>query len=699
MAWFRHLKLAVKLSLSVGSVMLLVLAVLVGMSLKQLYDVSMKKGELEAHDTGQDFVLDLEIETTSVQSDLMLLSEMLLKAREQKNWNREQVVALFKDHLASRTNLFGLYTLWEPNQFDNQDKAFVQKNQYSDASGRFLPYVFRTGSNISVEQLNDYEKANSYYTLPKANRKLTVLEPYIYKANGQELLLTSIVLPIIDKNGQFLGIVGADMLLDEFQQKVKKASNETAYVTIISNQGTYIAHGTDDKKVNVPYGDRQEKIDLLEGMKKGVTMAYSLNPTGQPVNRTYDKIQFQGSDQTWYVETVTLKEAVLSTYNEVLRSSLILAVVALIVMTVMISLVLRLLVTRNLNEANRMLGIMASGDFTHQMAVRSRDEFGQMAGHFNRTIESQRKMLQMVSDLSMSVGATSEQLAASADQTGQAAETIAESVQSVAAGAEQQGQQALEASRAMTEMAVGVGRVAESSSGVTESIQDVAKQTKTGRERIEQAIGQMTAVQQISRQSEEAIERLQTRSVEVGSIIGLISQISMQTNLLALNAGIEAARAGEHGRGFAVVAGEVRKLAEQTKEAAAKVEELLEEIRSDTEKAAAAVRSGAAEIVLGVESVTETGQIFAVISQEMESVQGQMEEVSAAAEEMSAGTEQVTATVDELARIAQDAAGHSQGVAAASEEQLASMEEISSSSAALSSMVQELLDQFSRFKV
>ncbi|WP_159884696.1 methyl-accepting chemotaxis protein [Paenibacillus puerhi] len=679
--------------------MILIFALLITMSLKQLHTVSVAKGELEARDKGETFLIELRQEVSMIQSDLTLMSEMLLMAREQKSWTRDQVVELLQQYLSNQTGLMGIYTLWEPDQFDRQDKANALKPLYNDPSGRFTPYVYRTGSSIRIEPLHGFEKEGSYYTLAKKSKKFTVMEPYFYQTNGEDTLLTSLVVPILDKNGEFLGIVGADLTLDALQQRVKQTSNDTAYVTIFSDKGTYIAHGIDDKKVNVPYGDRQEKIDLFNGAVSGIMQAYSLNPNGEPVNRTFEKITFRGSDQSWYVETVVLKKEVMSTFNEVLRSSLLVAVVSLILLALLITLVLRLLVTRNLNEANRMLGIMASGDFTQQMTVRSRDEFGQMAEHFNHMIDTQRKVLLMVSELSTSAGMTSQQLAASAEQTGQAAETIAESVQNVAIGAELQEQQTTEASRAMTEMAVGVGRVAESSSGVTESIQDVVQQTKAGSERIQQAIEQMNAVQQTSRQSEAAIERLQVRSVEIGSIMELISQISMQTNLLALNAGIEAARAGEHGRGFAIVAGEVRKLAEQTKDAAAKVEELLEEIRNETEKAAAAARSGSAEVRMGVESVTETGHIFTVITAEMGTVQSQMEEVSAAAEQMSAGTEQVTATVEELARIAQEAASHSQSVAAASEEQLASMEEISTSSASLSSMVKELLNQLSRFKV
>ena len=69
---------------------------------------------------------------------------------------------------------------------------------------------------------------------------------------------------------------------------------------------------------------------------------------------------------------------------------------------------------------------------------------------------------------------------------------------------------------------------------------------------------------------------IQTSAGRIGDIIGVIDAIAFQTNILALNAAVEAARAGEHGRGFAVVAGEVRKLAQNSSDAANQIKELIE---------------------------------------------------------------------------------------------------------------------------
>ena len=106
---------------------------------------------------------------------------------------------------------------------------------------------------------------------------------------------------------------------------------------------------------------------------------------------------------------------------------------------------------------------------------------------------------------------------------------------------------------------------------------------------------------------DKAVGKVATSANKIDEIVTLISSIAAQTNLLALNAAIEAARAGEQGKGFAVVAEEVRKLAEQTKEATIQISDLIRGNVVNINEALEAVDEANKNIELGIVNVQNAG--------------------------------------------------------------------------------------------
>lgn len=112
----------------------------------------------------------------------------------------------------------------------------------------------------------------------------------------------------------------------------------------------------------------------------------------------------------------------------------------------------------------------------------------------------------------------------------------------------------------------------------------------------------------------EQILSLSEQTSQIGTITNLVSDLANQTNMLALNAAVEAARAGEHGKGFAVVAAEIRKLADESKKSAERINALVEDIQKATNSTVMATEEGTRTVDQGIKLAQKTVEAFNVVT-------------------------------------------------------------------------------------
>lgn len=343
---------------------------------------------------------------------------------------------------------------------------------------------------------------------------------------------------------------------------------------------------------------------------------------------------------------------------------------------------------------------IADGDLTGKpIAVRNKDEIGDLAQAFNIMSGNLRTLIHQVGNSAEHVAASSEELTASTEQTSTATEQVAITMGEIATGMDTQVRMVSDGFQTMNELTTGFQQVTVNTLNMSEEATKVSAKTVSGSESVESAVGQMNSIHDTVSGLSAVIEELSRHSRDIVKMVDSISEISAQTNLLSLNAAIEAARAGEHGRGFQVVATEVRKLSEQSARSAEQIVPLVASMEKGMRNAAQSMSLVTAEVQEGIELVHQAGATFNEIREAVGNVAGQTQEVSASIEQMSAGVEQISISMKIIMEVTESGAAGTEEVSASSEEQLSAMQEIASAANDLSSMAEQLQQTVRQFKV
>lgn len=373
--------------------------------------------------------------------------------------------------------------------------------------------------------------------------------------------------------------------------------------------------------------------------------------------------------------------------------------IALLIGVVLIYLVIRRMV-RPVVKLSAHVNRIAKGDLTVEpLAYSSKDEVGVLVSDMNGMSANLRKLIQEVNQTSVLVAASSQELTASAEQTGKASEQIALVSQDLAAGADKQLKSLEETSGIINRMSEAVQQIARNANDVTQSAADTAFKAESGLHSAITAEEQMNAISRSMDELSQTVEVLGEQSKEIGSIVEVITDIAGQTNLLSLNAAIEAARAGEQGRGFAVVADSIRKLAEQSGRSAQQITALVSEILAQMGKVAVTVSTASKEVGEGAGMVHSAGEAFGTIRSSATDTAERIEQVSQSVAHLSEGSMRLVESVKVLLAVADTTAEGTHNASAAAEEQLATMEEITASANYLSKLAEELQNLIEQFKV
>lgn len=558
----------------------------------------------------ESYALREQIENEIESSCVLIESLATLLSEPNHPAQRREVINMVIAALPNYPMLEGIGIVFEPNAFDGADSAFIYAPG-CDHVGRYAPYI--ANAHDGTARFDDtcfnyvVDSPDSWYFNPKRTKSPHVTNAYYVKILDRDstLLFTHSV-PVL-RDGEFMGVVQADIMLTTLIEWVERAQlfGAQAEATLFSPTWQRLATGSSERRARLTNSEDTLNLDdIIALMESGTNFSFQEK---NDLIVSYMTVPIGRSSFPMILE-VTVPRSV--AFAGVTRRTILIIVGALLILTLGIVLALRLVhqMLKPIAEVNKNVAEIASGNLVHVAAskYKHQDEISNISGNVISMAAQLRALLMDVDHSSASLASVSEGINAQSQSIARASSSEAASTEEASA------QCALVKSRCKEDQEL------------VDTVVAIAKKTGEGFALLSKQVGETIALLQEIVDSEK-----------------VLTAITGQTNLLALNAAVEAAHAGEAGRGFAVVALEVRKLAESSNAIVGKIRSIgelaiaaststteqlqslqprMDEIVQHVEKlssSSSAIAEAVSEIDVAVELISENAQSNAAASSEL----------------------------------------------------------------------------------
>ncbi|PYF08275.1 methyl-accepting chemotaxis protein [Ureibacillus chungkukjangi] len=560
---------------------------------------------------------------------------------------------------------------------------------YDASSGIYFTDGEYTIIEPHFDGINDLDiKSRPWYTNAIQNPDQFVWSsPYLDSVTGEYAITGSLA---VKDGSTVIGVLGVDILLAELTDMLSSTDlGYEGYPVVLDSNGVAIVHPSQ-------MGEDLSKDRFVQAMQADDK---SINNITSTINNEESVIVYKKvPDLNWTVSAVYQVDNLHGLAKDIQQ---VIALIAIAIIAVTF-IVLYLFITSVLKPINK-LGVLmeevSQGDLSVNIKVKSQDEIGKLAEHFNSMLSNMKNIITVVQDSSNNVEQRSHHLSALAEETSAASIEVSNAVNDIAIGATTSSENA----DMVTETTGQLGERINDMKVQTASLHDITIETDKlnvmGHEKMNNLLGSFTHSKHELMNMADAISGLELKVGAIDTVMNTISEISAQTNLLALNASIEAARAGEHGKGFAVVADEVRKLAEQSAKATEQVKTTIQELQSESQQ----VTNQMTEMQNTFQNqgivVEDTSSLFTNLSTLIENMESTFKNVISQIEGIVIYKDQVVQTIEEMSLTAQSTAAACEEVSASSDEQLTAIQSVAEASEELNNLSTELAIAISKFKI
>lgn len=443
------------------------------------------------------------------------------------------------------------------------------------------PYVYKDGDTLvttydySNAEYNYFEQ--EYYTMCVNAQGAQFTDPYYDETSNT--IMSSCAAPII-VGGKYIGCVTVDIELSTITELISQITvGKSGWATLTTGNGTYIAGADEDKIKNAEniLNDSNASLATLGNVilenetGSGVYQDASLGR----INVNYATIDLTG----WKLLLQLPDKELVTPINRIITVMIVVALIALVATILSMALIVNN-ISKSISRVNDFAGSLADGDFSvEHIKVTSEDELGRMSNSLNNMYDSNKGVIQKISDHSVEIGKNSEVLKSSSKTLEEKFEQISEFMKEINSSMLSTSAATQEVNASSEEVLSNVNLLAQEAGQSLKMADEIRNRAEIVNQNSQKSF---ESANTLSKRFEQSLEEsiANSKVVEnIGQLADVISEIAEQINLLSLNASIEAARAGEAGKGFAVVAAEIGSLANNTAEAVAQIQNTISDVR------------------------------------------------------------------------------------------------------------------------
>ena len=469
-------------------------------------------------------------------------------------------------------------------------------------------------------------------------------------------------------------------------------AGEGSNILIVDSTGMVIS----DKSGKAEVGSIYKDPNLIETIQKSKE-AFKMKINGDDCLVAFSRI---GDDENknWFV-TATIPFSFLYAESNTIRNVILIIAVVCLMVALALSYLITISISVPLKNLTDFMAVAKDGDLSFEAADIKKDELGKALSNFNDMVLNIRNLIFKVSNSALDVLNNAGEISNLSVQSHSNSAQVATTIEEIAKGASSQAQEISESVGQLNTLSSNIDKVGNDINNVSGVVYSTKKLSEDALVAVKSLNDKALETKSVSVKIIDDINKLDRDMKAIEKVIDAIAGIAEQTNLLSLNAAIEAARAGEAGRGFAVVAAEVRKLADQSKNATTIISNIISSIKKKTEVTVEAANSASEIIKKQMEAVTETDNSFKTIFSSMDGISNQIREVEESLKTVMRSKDRVISTIENVSAVSEEAAATSQEVTASTQEQIAGAEALSNVASKLQQMAEELNKAIVIFKV